>query len=145
MSKHSCRLITFCFMNLAIVSVLRLNNTRVFIHSVRLFRAIIIVFIISEENMCTQFMLIFFKRCRHLNRMQKFFSVELSSLTIVIINDISFTILILIALLISISYASINIFLTFIFVFVMQLFKNFPLIFTLIDNSFKKYVFFLLV
>ena len=61
MSKHSWQLITSCHMNLTIVSILKLNNARVFIHSVRLFQTIIIVFIVFDANMCTQSILIFLK------------------------------------------------------------------------------------
>ena len=48
-------------MNLTIVLILKLNNTRIFIHSVKSFLAIIIVFIASDEDMCTQFISIFLK------------------------------------------------------------------------------------
>ena len=61
MLKHSCQLITFYHMNLTIVSVLKLKNARIFIHSIKLFWIIIIVFIASDEDMCTQFMSIFLK------------------------------------------------------------------------------------
>ena len=79
-------------MNLTIVLILKLNNAQVFIHSVRLFRAIIIVFIISDENMCTQFMSIFLKNVDTHVKCKTFFFVEFSSLTTVTINDIFFTI-----------------------------------------------------
>ena len=81
-------------MNLTIVLILKLNNARVFIHSVKSFRAIIIVFIISDENMCTQFMSIFLKNVNIHVKYKIFFFIKLSSLTIVTVNDISFTIFI---------------------------------------------------
>ena len=81
------------------------------------------------------------KKCRHSCKMQYFFfSVELFTLTNVIINDISFIIFIQIASLIFVCHASINVFSIFILVFVMQLLQNFLLIFDLIDDSFKKYI-----
>ena len=83
-----------------------------------------------------------FEKCRHSYKMQSFFLfVKFSSLTIITARDIFFTIFVKIVLLISISYALINIFSIFIFVFVMQLLKNLLLIFNLIDDLFKKYVF----
>ena len=48
-------------MNLTIVSILKLNNARVFIHLIKSFRTIIIVFIVSDADICTQFMSIFLK------------------------------------------------------------------------------------
>ena len=81
-------------MNLTIVLILKLNNARVFIHSVKSFRIIIIIFIVSDEDMCIQFMSIFLKNVNIYVKCKIFFSVELSSLTVVIINNISFTVLI---------------------------------------------------
>ena len=43
------------------MSILRLNNARVFIYSIKLFQIIIIIFIVFDANICTQFMLIFLK------------------------------------------------------------------------------------
>ena len=48
-------------MNLAIVLTLKVNNARIFIHLIKSFRTIIIVFIIFNANMCMQFTLIFLK------------------------------------------------------------------------------------
>ena len=41
--------------------ILKLNNAQVFIYSVKLFRTIMIIFIIFNADMCTQFMSIFLK------------------------------------------------------------------------------------
>ena len=43
------------------MSILKLNNTRLFIHVIKSFQTIIIIFIIFDINMCTQFMSIFLK------------------------------------------------------------------------------------
>ena len=40
-------------MNLTIMLILKLNNTQVFIYSIKLFQIIIIVFNISDANMYT--------------------------------------------------------------------------------------------
>ena len=48
-------------MNLTIMLILKLNNARTFIHSVKSFQIIIIVFIVFDADMCTQFTLIFLK------------------------------------------------------------------------------------
>ena len=76
------------------MSILKLNNVRVFIHLIKSFRVIIIVFIISDKNMCTQFMSIFLKNVNTYVKYKFFFSVEFSSLTIITVNDIFFTIFI---------------------------------------------------
>ena len=60
-SKHSWRLITSYHTNLTIVSILKLNNARAFIHSIKSSQTFIIVFIVFDANMCTQFMSIFLK------------------------------------------------------------------------------------
>ena len=41
--------------------ILKLNNARVFIYLIKLFQMIIIVFIVFNANMCTQFISIFLK------------------------------------------------------------------------------------
>ena len=80
-------------MNLTIMSILKLNNARIFIHSIKSFRIIIIVFIVSDADMCTQFISIFLKNIDiYVKCNAFFFSVELFTLTNVTINDISFTI-----------------------------------------------------
>ena len=81
-------------MNLTIVSILKLNNARVFIHLIKLFRIIIIIFIIFDANMCTQFILIFLKNVNIHVKYNIFFFVELFMLTNVTINNIFFIIFI---------------------------------------------------
>ena len=81
-------------MNLIIILILKLNNVRVFIHSIKSFRIIIIVFIIFDVNMCTQFMSIFLKNFDIYVKYNTSFSVKLFTLTNVTINNISFIIFI---------------------------------------------------
>ena len=68
--------------------ILKLNNARVLIYSVKLFQTIIIIFIVFDVNMCTQFMLIFLKnvdiyvKCNIFFFLLKFLRWQTSQLTI---------------------------------------------------------------